>query len=157
MVSIVAIDPGQTTGWVLLHEDYDIESGHMGPDEHHLALWELLDHATPDYVVYETFVYQNRPDAMTLDLSAREYIGVVKLWGLAAGVPTIPSIMATAKNLWKNQKLTRLRSCGVFVPTNKHEKDALRHALTHLSVNLKNHYFEHLLRESGGPKLTVVD
>lgn len=53
MKSILALDPGESTGWCFLDRDDNMQAG-TAPKSH-LKVAELIDRLDPDVVVYETF------------------------------------------------------------------------------------------------------
>jgi hypothetical protein len=92
-MKILAIDPGGTTGWAT----YDSnpyknrptwDHGELGPKEHHLDLWYLMDEARPEwlepdrreplYIIGESFQYRNGLDKA--ELISCEYIGIIKMF-----------------------------------------------------------------------------
>lgn len=103
-LSILALDPGGTTGWALYTADviHDLtgikadgpvpefykekfNSGQMGPGHHHRRLWGLLEQwtVTNTIIVCESFEYRRNPKDRQRDnivLDSKEYIGVVNLY-----------------------------------------------------------------------------
>jgi hypothetical protein len=86
MKRILALDPGGMTGWAcadiaLAPLSVEFTQGMLGPERHHLQLFNLLGHLqVQDFtIVTESFEYRNdsRPG---LELVSREYIGVTELF-----------------------------------------------------------------------------
>lgn len=132
---IVALDPGGTTGWAMLaisdrgRTYWDL--GQLGPDEHHLELYNMIDRmyarAQDDnfIIVCERFEYRaySRPG---LVLDSREYIGVAKLFAAQKQVPFVLQSAAQGKGLVTDQNIKKL---GLWSAGNRHAMDALRHLL----------------------------
>ena len=143
---IVAIDPGVTTG-VVMHEVIEGEVNpkftrrEFGPDEHHLQLFDWLKDLRPDVIVFERFEYRivrNRgTDMPGIRLESREYIGVLRLYlQMHPNVEAAPQTVASAKNLYTDDKLKRL---GLYrAPLGRqHMNDATRHALYYITVTMR--------------------
>jgi hypothetical protein len=134
----IALDPGGSTGFTQFthREDgqHEWERQTLGPDKHHLALWELLTERDPDVVICESF--EHRPHLPKAVLISREYIGVCELFNQAH--PQIPLIMQTpaqAKHFWTQDKIEKL---GLWIPSAPHAMDATRHMLYFLTFNQKD-------------------
>jgi hypothetical protein len=137
---ILAIDPGVTTGWCS-HEmgTTKFTRGELGPDEHHLDLWELLKRQVPHTVVTERFEYRILKDQdgnvmPGVRLESREYIGVIKLWCQMGYSRYVPQTSSQAKAFWDDKKLKAL---GMYqAPSGRqHMNDATRHLLFYLTLN----------------------
>lgn len=153
---VIALDPGGTTGWAtytatkmsVVDDDRMITEwynpvwncGQLGPEEHHDRLEALLEsERVTDYtVVCESFEFRQGKQRNNLDLSSKEYIGVVKLFKRRENVPTVFQTAGQAKTfipdkavggLVANQKLKVL---GLYHPNHKHAMDAMRHLVTYL-------------------------
>lgn len=135
MRKVASFDPGGTTGWCLFDEPDNFRVGCLA-GEHHLALWQFLEREQPDLVIWEQFVYQRRELAhgVSLNLDAKEYIGIMKAWCKLNGVQGIEHPLAF-KAFWDDKKL---KSLGRY-PGIPHERDALRHMLHHLTFSESNH------------------
>lgn len=144
---IMAIDPGGTTGWVC-HEieegrpeiPLDVYGGQLGPYEHHYELDELLSKISPDIVVCEQFTYRIKKTKAGvavpgINLTSKEYIGVVKLWVKKEIQPhpslflPMPAAAVGPKAWWSND---RLKVMGAYTVNEPHRNDATRHLLTHI-------------------------
>lgn len=141
MFTVVALDPGGTTGWAAyqaerlwnpLEERFEyvnesFSSGQLGPGDHHNELDILLGHLhTQDYhIISERFEYRNQSRA-GLDLSSREYIGVAKRFAQERCVPLWLQSAAQAKGFVKDRHLEKL---GLWSPGMKHAMDSYRHLL----------------------------
>src|SRR5262252_1214169 len=137
---IIALDPGGTTGVAIfqnqpISEGWNIDSlfnlVQLAEKEHHKKLWQLLTGQDPDVVVCERFdspmPVLGGPGSVNID--AREYIGVTKLYCYLTGKPCVMQTRAS-RNLWTPDKLRKL---GLWIPEQKHAMDALRHLLYFLN------------------------
>lgn len=171
---ILAIDPGGTTGWKYaewqpdtdiyvpdhLAEDgpvdvstkleFKFDGGQIGPEEHHLELWDLLrDYAPPTQppltVVCESFEFRqhiNQGQSKTgVNLISKEYIGLVKLAQKFLNIAETHFQSASmAKSLVPDkgpQAHQKLKALGLYETNNPHQNDATRHLLRYLVVTLK--------------------
>jgi len=144
---VIALDPGGTTGWATysaqtssyistagkqyLYADEEWACGQIGPEEHHLDLYEFLElqHIHDTVVVCESFEYRNYRHRDNLNLMSKEYIGVTKLFGQERDVPVVFQTAGAAKPFVTDQKLKKM---GLWYPGQKHAMDAMRHLVFHL-------------------------
>ena len=129
-LTIVALDPGVTTGWADLNRER--YSTRQLTGEHHVELWDALYNLEPDIVVCERFTYQRRDKVI---LKSVEYIGVVTLYCEQYKVPLRMQTPSQAKNLWTDNKL---KLVGQYKPNQPHANDAMRHLLYCETVHLKD-------------------
>lgn len=139
---VIAFDPGGTTGWAsysclyvpgttqkYFSEKYAM--GHLGAHEHHQQLEQLLgmQRVSAYTVVCERF--DDRPGGtFSVNLKAKEYIGVIEKYCAEDDVPLIRQMPATAKTFVKDVNLKRL---DLFYGKKwKHAMDAERHLLWYL-------------------------
>lgn len=149
----VGIDPGGTTGIAMLKQDIiagewigkpEFNFLQLGPHPHHLELYNFLEgfksHNT--HVVCESF--QNR--GMDKQLVSAEYIGVVRhfeqfwqqvlkrqfVWTQTASTVTSKKEGAS---FWQDTKIKKL---GLWVPSQRHAMDALRHLLHHMTFTVED-------------------
>ena len=141
---IVALDPGGTTGVVafnptLFKSDpagYIPYIAHIGPEPHHMQLYDFLASVSPTAVVYESFEYRNRARA-GLVLDSKEYIGVTKLYAeqfsesckIAEQSASQAKGFIPDKGPMKDEAIKRL---GWYFPGKKHGMDAVRHLIYYL-------------------------
>jgi len=166
---IIAIDPGPHTGIAAYYpppnfgwyfETLLFLEGVTPANCAHL--YDLLNYKVQrgDTIVLEKFEYQ-KEKAQTreyLNYDASEYVGVVKTWhgiygkdrgaGLALQSPSQAVGKHTGDDrtcFWDNEKLKKL---GLYKPGKqfRHEMDALRHLLYHVSFTLKDNEFINQLR-----------
>lgn len=154
--SIIALDPGGTTGYFWRGPDRKPVFGHVHVvkadgktlDGHHLELWALLqrclmqvlkeDKEAKLYIICEEFLYlKSEAGREKIDYVAKEYIGVVKLFAktYAHHVFIRTFSAATAKQFWTDDKL---KVIGFYSTKSKHVRDAARHYLYYVSYILKD-------------------
>jgi hypothetical protein len=137
MKRTLALDPGGTTGWVLAEDGTVRQHGQLGPEEHHLELWALFckyhqgDSDTPpadDFtIVSESFQFrQNDGERWGIRLDSKEYEGVIKLYARFTNVPVVFQTAGEAKGFITDEKL---KVMGLWLPGEKHARDAMRHLL----------------------------
>jgi hypothetical protein len=123
MVYCIALDPGGTTGMVIVRDKH--EPWRIGTKEitgaHYLELHSVLASLHPMTIVCETF--ENRADEAARIISA-EYIGVVKCYQQIAHCKLVMQAPAAAKTFWSNQKL---QDYGLWAEGKRHARDAVRH------------------------------
>ncbi len=141
---IIALDPGGTTGIAMKRhaDETDFKLLQLGPDEHHTALWKLLATENPDVVVCERFDSMPLQD-FAVNLAAREYIGVAKLYCQSTHKPFVSQQRSAAKGLWTDAKI---KSINLWQPGQKHSMDALRHLLYYITVAQKDQRWVRALR-----------
>lgn len=155
-MKIIAFDPGGTTGVCIFERlantgTVEWKHGQLGPGDHHLALWSLLERERPHIIIYERFMYQRREltEGVSLVLDSVEYIGVIKLWydKFCAKIdpseyivePTLVEQSPSQMSLWGGGKKNddsgaRLKKLSLYTPNAPHANDATRHLLYYLSV-----------------------
>lgn len=148
MKTIIALDPGGTTGWASLsfepskplrggyegdisHLDPLWNVGQMGPNEHHKQLYNFLEERDNGdlSVVCESFEFRQGKQREGINLMSREYIGLVKLFRDDRRVPTFFQTAAQAKMFVTDEKIKAL---DLWWPGKKHAMDAMRHLVTYL-------------------------
>lgn len=167
---VLSLDPGGTTGWAYAEwgfedgidtsqmpklEEITFESGQIGPDEHHLKLWQHLNEYnqrwTDDYdgnagfhIVCESFEFRQHiteeKSKAKVELISRDYIGIVKLHSKLYDVGLTMQTATTAKQLCPDkgpQANVKLQQVGWDTPAQRHARDATRHLLRHLVVGLR--------------------
>jgi hypothetical protein len=147
--SIIALDPGVTTGvcYGLKHDSE--EKLYIAPWEEKYSLYDLYEllyyfvknstgHAN---IIYEDFQYRNYA-RMGLDLTPVKMIGVIEL----VIEMYEPSILAskqspsTGKSFYKDEELKRI---GCYKVGMQHGRDATRHLLQWANFGAGGQYFDH--------------
>lgn len=79
-MSVIALDPGNSTGWVFRDDNGKLIGGTIG--ECHKDVWLLLQQYDPDVIVFETFqMYPSKAQHLIWNtFYPVEVIGVIKLW-----------------------------------------------------------------------------
>ena len=126
--TIMALDPGNSTGWVIRHE-CGLIGGTIG--ELHADVWMLLNWWKPDILVYETFqMYPSKAQKLIWNtFYPCEVIGVIKLWvqlhpevvlvGLQPSVKKF-ALSNNELDLWKTV------TCSENQRITEHTRDAVR-------------------------------
>lgn len=128
--SILALDPGESTGWCFLSRDNTLRAGTAPKD--HLMVAERLDVLNPDIVVYETFnLYPGKAQKLIWNsFYPCEVIGVILYKARSMGkviVGQAPPIKKYAGPL--PQKFIELSRTEKLT---EHSKDACQHLCYHL-------------------------
>lgn len=125
MKTVIALDPGTTTGIAVYWEKID-EWGQFeyGPEPHHIKLEALLIATRPDVLITESFIFQ--PSRRKIVLDSVEYIGVAKLYCGHAGKELVQQTASQGKAFWSDQKIKQI---GLWLPNQGHAMDATRHLL----------------------------
>jgi hypothetical protein len=147
-MKIISIDPGGTTGYVIWEQGIVTEWGQIGPDKHHLDLWNLLkekDGYWPGGDINNAIIVCERFDPRNDDfakLISKEYIGVVELYeqyvaSYCGGYLKYPVVWVGADKMkWAtDDKLERL---GLMIKPKVKNKDALA-AMRHLVAFICNY------------------
>ena len=144
--TLMAIDPGTTTGIAIYHPGvWQMQSQSRATWEWcqvqgHLPFWKLLTMTNPHIVIIERFQFQARQKAV---LDAVEYIGITKLYTEATDKKLVMQTASQAKGLWTDEKL---RKVELFASEGKHARDATRHMLYYLTVAERNLEFANRLK-----------
>lgn len=162
-MKIIALDPGGTTGVAIFERARDTgevtwRQLQLGPEEHHLALWDLLREERANVIIYERFMYQRREleDGVSLVLVSLEYIGIVKLcWDyLSCQGSYEPELIEQGPHMMKlwgggqqGDGGIKLKKVGLYKANARHANDATRHLLYYLSVTLGDKKWFNALRD----------
>jgi hypothetical protein len=138
---VISVDPGGTTGIAIYDkETREIETLNLGPEEHHLDLFNLLTQTRAKTVLCETFEYRrkNIDEGVAFVIISREYIGVCKVWTKLTRDRShlIMQTPAQAKAFWTDKNL---KDTGFWSGKTPHERDAVRHLMYHLATRTDHH------------------
>lgn len=141
MKSILALDPGESTGWCFLDRENNMQAG-TAPKSH-LSVAKLLDDLDPDIVVFETFkLYPSKAQSLIWNsFYPCEVIGVIEykcsfkrmLSGASEGrcrpivVKQAPAVKKYAGPLPK-----KFAELSKTVKLTEHSKDACQHLCYYL-------------------------
>jgi len=141
--TIVALDPGGTTG-ITIWKDLGLGEQvwfnlHLGPDEHHKELADLLEREqTQDFtVVCESFEFRQGKQRAGIVLVSKEYIGVVKYLARERNFPVVFQTAGLAKGFVSDEKL---KAMGLYQRGMRHANDATRHLVTYRVQRLHHNY-----------------
>ena len=138
--TLLALDPGETTGWALLTEGHKLlRSGEIKTKTVEIgipALQELLKKYKPNFVVYEHYrVYQHKAkDHAHSDLHTSQFIGAIKAVCIVWDIPYYAQMASVAKGFCTDEKLKDWR---LYKRGEKHARDAIRHGIYFLIFNWK--------------------
>lgn len=133
-ISVIALDPGVTTGWAYWSENLDLKGRPIvGQVVGMMSVWELLMAQTASVVVCEGFYYQRRDKVV---LTSKEVIGIVKLWCHQFDKEYVEQTPSMGKKFWSVDKVKKL---GLWVPRQVHAMDALRHLLYYMTFTKEDH------------------
>lgn len=125
---VIALDPGNSTGWVFRAVDGSLVGGTVGED--HLQVYMLLENWRPQIVIYETFqLYPGKAQQLSWNsFYPVEVIGVIKLWVMRHPEVRLVGLQPSVKkfalgnnelDLWKTvEKLDQVAT--------EHLRDAVR-------------------------------
>lgn len=94
---IVSIDPGDHIGFIMCSNLGQIIEGRTIEGEYRLKeLWDMLDFAKPDIIIYEEFALRQSAAKKLVGnkFITCEVIGVIKLYSQMNNVPLLPLIPA---------------------------------------------------------------
>lgn len=137
-MSIVALDPGGTTGVAISYQD---SGRHQMVDQFQIDtttpaglrdLYDTLRRRVAAEIVMERFQFRYGGGRSKVVLTPVEVIGVVKLYAVQNDIKELyEQTPSQAKNLITDDKI---RKVGLWVPGQPHAMDATRHLLYHLIV-----------------------
>ncbi len=127
-MTIIALDPGQTTGVAELRGGWHVKAFEVGPHPHHSELYDYLSShvLNLDTIVCEGF----RQRYSAADLMPVEYIGVVKLFVEHHFEVKLVMQQPAAKTFGNRAKL---KAAGLYHPGEPHANDATSHLLAYLA------------------------
>jgi len=143
MGHVLAVDPGETTGWALLECRPDatnlVNQGQIvsWPLEVGVPRLEtLIKELSPNFVVYEAYhVYAWRLNEHKFsEVPTIQIIGALKTLSVQRGVPYGCQTAQTGKAFFTDD---RLKSMDLYVEGERHARDALRHACQFVTFGLK--------------------
>lgn len=137
--TLLALDPGETTGWAIFLNHKLSKSGQIKtkPIETGIVeLQKLLEKFEPDFLVYEHYrVYQHKAkDHAHSDLHTSQFIGAIKTICLLWKIPYHTQMAAQAKGFCTDEKL---KYWELYKKGEKHTRDAIRHGTYFLIFNWK--------------------
>lgn len=137
-VRLLAIDPGETTGWAIYDEGALTHLGHLNCKEHaYTEIRRLLEDRLPTQIVCEDYrVYANKTDAHTWsELFTPKLIGGICMWADTYCTPIHFQMAATVKPFCSP---IRLREWGFWKESHRHAMDAVKHGAYFLLFHGRN-------------------
>jgi len=137
--TLLALDPGETTGWAIYLDHKLFRSGQIKTKTVETGVSELLELLRcykPDFLVYEHYrVYQHKAkDHAHSDLHTSQFIGAIKTICLLRDIPYHTQMASQAKGFCTDEKL---KFWGLYKKGEKHARDAIRHGAYFLVFNWK--------------------
>lgn len=150
---VLALDPGETTGWCLMQlvkgnsdvlraaevrPSYCAGQVLTSPVEHAVTiLTKLIDEQKPDHIVYEDYkVYAwKTKDHSWASLHTPQLIGTIRTIASQKGIPTSCEMAQQPKQFVTDEKL---REWGIYLRGLKHARDAMKHAIYFLLFRQSN-------------------
>lgn len=128
MITVIAVDPGGTTGFAIGIIDEDVGRMTVSSDELRMTgtqLYEKLEVLVPDILIYERFEYRNRARE-GLSLISRDLIGVMELYCNKHKIKWYAQMPGGTINAHFNNK--RLKELGLFKASKgNHANEACMH------------------------------
>lgn len=130
--TIIAFDPGKTTGWCVFRDKVLIADGTLTMEQSPAL---ILDDFPPDLVIYESFrLFPNKAKAMIgAQFEPVQVIGVIRFLCQERHIPMIEQAPVLKKFF---MPVARLKYYG-SVPQSEHARDAVRHVLYYLVFKTK--------------------
>lgn len=142
---VLALDPGETTGWSMLQVDpsqaiFLLDQGQFKswPLEEGLkGLTAIVNKYEPSFIVYEAYhVYAWRLNEHTFsEVPTIQLIGMIKTIALQRSIKFGEQTAQTGKAFFTD---ARLKTLGIFFEGQKHARDSLRHACQFVTFGLKD-------------------
>lgn len=122
---LLALDPGETTGYALFDGGTFIESGEI-PTPTPMTMLTLIEGSAPSRVVCESYhIYGHKLRQHSgSDVPTLQLIGGVRLACEILEIPLYFQAAHQAKGFCSDAKL---RAWGLFHPSSRHARDAARH------------------------------
>lgn len=145
-MKILAFDPGGITGLCGFHSQVGVtmQDQICTEERHNVQLYALLELIKPELVVCERFDYHG--GRMAVDLTARNYIGVIELWCDQFDVHLEMQKPSTGKDFWDDKKMKKAK---LYKPGLPHANDATRHLLYYLTFVANDHRYLQMLSNQG--------
>jgi hypothetical protein len=129
-VIIIAVDPGLTVGWAVLHLSGDfwqptgVAAGQSNADD--WEDWCVVNLTADCLLVVEKFTITSRTAKMSQQPRAMEVIGVMRFLARRAEAQFEMQTPSAAKSFASD---AQLRKIGLWKPGQDHARDAIRHLL----------------------------
>lgn len=125
----ISIDPGETVGWAVWHEEGQLfDQGEYEWEDFLVHLEKMLEKDAIDHIIMED--YRLRKSASKAMINNQfltvQVIGVIKWFSRKYDIPLTLQLPAQAKQFWDNDKLKMI---DVYERGQRHSRDAVRHGL----------------------------
>lgn len=132
--NLLALDPGETTGWAYFEITDLKECGQLDTkDQDNMvgAIQELLARTKPAICVIEDYrVYGwKAKDHSWAELHTPKLIGVIRALCYLQKIPTVLQMAYQAKNFVTDDKL---KAWGMYSKGQRHARDAIRHGCSYM-------------------------
>lgn len=138
LISVVTLDPGETTG--ICYADIFVgEKIVVIPFQEKMSvlrLWQYLEAVDPEYIICESFEYRNKA-RKGLNLFPVQIIGVTTLWSELKERRVFFQTAAMGKGYYSN---TKLKEKNIYMPNLEHGMDALRHFMHWMAFRFGSQY-----------------
>lgn len=124
---LLALDPGETTGWAVFSEGHLVEEGQADTKTEMCGgIYHLLEAVQPTQIICEDYrVYAHKTDSHAWNaLHTPQLIGATKMWCFINEVNIAFQMAATAKPFCTPQKL---KEWGFWKEGMRHADDAIKH------------------------------
>jgi len=132
---LLAVDPGETTGWCVFRFGKLTECGQCPGDPVHLD--NLITRLDPDIIVceeYRIYGWKAKRHAWS-DVPTLRLIGGIQMICTQRNIPMVLQGAQQAKGFSKDDKL---RAWGLYQVGKRHANDSIRHATYYLLFGYKN-------------------
>lgn len=128
--TLLAVDPGETTGWALFRMGNPTDSGEIPKEDFADTFLGALMTLEPSIVVVEDYkIYPHKAKAHTWSsLHTVKIIGVIEALCAQNNIPVVKQ-MASSKQFVTNEKL---RAWEFYQKRRSHTNDAIRHGCYYL-------------------------
>lgn len=136
---LLALDPGETTGWSVWADGSILDWGQLDTkDQYQKTLMAFFEFHQPTHVVCEDYkVYEHKLKQHTwASLHTPQLIGAVKMLAVQNNLPMHLQMASMAKGFCTDDKLRRW---GIYQPGMRHARDSIRHACYYLLLNKQEH------------------
>lgn len=135
--TLLALDPGETTGYALFKYDHMVEAGQLATHNVYAGvdlLEEMLKKHQPDMVVYEDYrVYAWKAQSHSWEtLHTPRFIGAIQTLTYLRQIPVLAQMAQQAKMFCTDQKL---QQWDYYQKGQRHARDAIRHGCYYLLFN----------------------
>jgi hypothetical protein len=151
---LLAVDPGETTGWCVFEYGRLTQAGQCPGDPVHLD--GLITRLNPDIIVceeYRIYGWKAKRHAWS-DVPTLRLIGGIQMICTQRNIPMVLQGAQQAKGFSKDDKL---RAWGLYQVGKRHANDSIRHATYYLLFGYKNAQNGVPIRRDVGPNTATAE